>query len=517
MKNIITLALSVFLFISFNISAQPKKGKADSTKLVISKPVQIVTHHSIKIDGKEVKYTATTGTFLLKNDNDTSIALIGFTAYKKDGVNNYNKRPITFAYNGGPGSSSIWLHMGALGPKRVVLNDPYAVPPAPYKMEDNKYSIIDVSDLVMIDPVGTGLSKPVGKSKGKDFWGVNEDIKSVSEFIYQYLLKNNRLNSPKFLLGESYGTTRSAGVSDYLFERKGISINGIIFVSTVFDFQTLSFSRGNDLPYILFLPTYAAVSWYHKTLPSQPENLNSFLKEAEDFSQHEYSNALFNGSANDSAEISKVADKLYQFTGISKSYWEKANLRLNEPQYTAELLREKGVTVGRLDSRYTGPAEDLISEYSDYDPQSSSISPAFTATFLEYLHNDLKFPTNQTYHISAYARKGFKWNWNRRTNGRVSAFQNADVSPDLADVMAKDPYLNVLMLNGYYDLATPFFATEYTMNHLGNNIPNLKERVHMKYFKAGHMMYINNECLPEFKAYIAKFISEMSAPRKIKR
>jgi carboxypeptidase C (cathepsin A) len=516
MKIARVLIVSVLLLISVNISAQPKAVKKDSSEAAVPKPVQITTHHSITIGGKEIKYTAVTGTFQLKNESDTVIALIGFTAYMKDGVTDFDDRPLTFAYNGGPGSSSMWLHMGAIGPKRVVLNDPNTVPPAPYKYEDNKYSILDVTDLVIIDPVGTGLSKPVGKAKGKDFWGVNEDIKSISEFIYQYMLENNRLNSPKFLLGESYGTTRSAGVSDFLSEKMGISLNGIIFVSTVFDFQTLIFSPGNDLPYILFLPTYAAVSWYHKTLPSQPKDLKAFINEVKNFAQHEYAQALFNGNTNDSVEVNKVVDKLYEYTGISKSYWKYANLRVSEPQFTAELLREKGKTVGRLDSRYTGPASDLLTEYSDYDPQSSAISPAFVATFLEYLHNDLKFPTDQSYHISAYANEDFKWNWNRQENGRVSPYQNSDVSQDLAEVMSKNPYLNVLMLNGYFDLATPFFATEYTMNHLGSNIPDIKERVHEKYFNAGHMMYINNESLPEFKSYISDFILKMSKPKNVK-
>ena len=516
MKKIFNSILCLFLFITINLSAQPKPGKIDSVESAVPKPIQIVTHHSITIDGKEIIYTATTGTFLLKNENDTAIALIGFTAYTKEGETDFGKRPVTFAYNGGPGSSSMWLHMGALGPKRVVLDDPDAVPPAPYETADNNYSIIDATDLVMIDPVGTGLSKPVGKAKGKDFWGINEDIKSISEFIYQYILQNNRLNSPKFLLGESYGTLRSAGVSDYLFENKEISINGIIFVSTVFNFETLSAIPGNDLPYVLFLPTYAAVSWYHKTLPSQPSDLISFVKTVEDYSQHEYSEALFKGSSNDSSEIDKVAGKLYEFTGISKAYWIKANLRIDESQFTAELLREKGKTVGRLDARYKAPSGDLLAENSDFDPQSSAISPPFTSTFLDYLHNDLGFPADQTYRVNAYGNEEFKWNWTRQAEGRAFALQNGDVSPDLADVMSKDPYLNVLMLNGYFDLATPFFATEYTMNHLGGNIPNLKERIRMKYFNAGHMMYINKESLPEFKTDISDFIKEMSKPGTIK-
>ncbi len=249
--------------------AQQYEQKHDSTQSGIPKPIQVVTHHAITIDGRLISYTATAGTVLLKNERDTAVALFGFTAYTKDGVTSKNERPITFAYNGGPGSSSIWLHMGALGPKKVVIDDPEATPPPPYKLENNPYSPLDVTDLVMIDPVGTGLSKPVGKAKGSDFWGVDQDIKSVAQFIFQYIRANNRWNSPKFLLGESYGTTRSAGVADYLFENMGIEVNGIILVSTVLDFETLEFGKGNDLPYVLFLPTYTAVSWYHQALPAQ--------------------------------------------------------------------------------------------------------------------------------------------------------------------------------------------------------------------------------------------------------
>lgn len=296
--------------------------------------------------------------------------MFGFTAYTKEGVADPDTRPITFAYNGGPGSSSIWLHMGAVGPKRVVIDDPEATPPAPYKMEDNQFSLLDVTDLVMVDPVGTGLSRAVGKAKGTDFWGVDQDIKSMSEFIFQFIRSNDRWNSPKFLLGESYGTMRSAGIADYLFEQLGIAVNGVILVSTVFNFETLEFTRGNDLPYVLFLPTYAAVSWYHHALPSEPSDLESFLNEVRSFAKGDYADALFEGSAIDSSRLESVLDRLYRYTGISKSYWKKANLRLNESQFAEELLRDRGVTIGRLDSRYEGPTPDLLGEYSSYDPQT---------------------------------------------------------------------------------------------------------------------------------------------------
>lgn len=510
-----TVALILTLFLSafaVDASSQVKTAEDDTSGGHIPKPVQVATHHTITIGGQQIHYTATTGTLLLKDEADKPIALFGFTAYTKDGVSDPSQRPITFAYNGGPGSSSIWLHMGALGPKRVIIDDPGVTPPAPYRIEDNQFSLIDVSDLVMIDPVGTGLSRPVGKAKGSDFWGVDEDIKSVSNFIFQYISANNRWNSPKFLLGESYGTTRSAGVADYLFERLGIAVNGVILVSTVLNFETLAFAPGNDLPYILYLPTYAAVAWYHHTLPEQPKDLPTFLNEVRNFAKGEYAKALFEGEKGDSAEIEDVLQKLYKYTGISRSYWKKANLRVSEPQFTEELLREKGKIVGRLDSRYEGPSLDLLGEYAEYDPQSTSISPVFITDFLNYFHNDLNYPTDETYNVSAYRAKGFKWNWKRESR-RDFGFQNPNVAPDLADVLSKNPYLNVLVLNGYYDLATPFFATEYTMDHLGSNIPDLQKRIHMKYFEAGHMMYIHSESLPNFKSAIADFIRSMTYRR----
>ncbi len=292
----------------------------------------------------------------------------------------------------------------------------------------------------------------------------------------------------------------------------GIAVNGVILVSTVFNFQALEFAKGNDLPYILYLPTYTAVSWYHHALPMQVSNLDSLLGEARQFAKGEYADALFKGSAIDSAKLNEVIGKLYEYTGISKSYWKKANLRLDEPQFTEELLRDRGVTVGRLDSRYEGPTPDLLGEYSDYDPQSTAISPVFITDFMDYFHTDLNYPADQSYVIDAYGDKDFKWDWKRGDSTEWMGYP--DVSGDLADVMQKDPYLNVLVLNGYFDLATPFFGTEYTMDHLGENIPGVKDRIHMEYFNAGHMMYVHPESLPVFKSAISEFIQSMIHPKK---
>ncbi len=494
------------------LSAQMRKEKSDSSNSEIPKPLLVSTQHTITLDGKLIRYTATTGTILLRNHSNKPIALFGFTAYTKDGVTDPSTRPITFAYNGGPGSSSIWLLMGAIGPKKIVINDPHATPPAPYKIEDNKNSILDVTDLVIIDAMGTGFSRPVGKAKGSQFWGIDEDAKATSEFIYQYIAKYDRWNSPKFLFGESYGTTRNAATADYLYENDGIQLNGVIFLSTVWNFETLAFAPGNDLPYILYLPSYAAVAWYHNALPNKPKDLPAFLEKVRKFARDEYANALFKGASIDSTEYNDVLDKLHEYTGISKTYWSRADLRLSEPQFTAELLRSRGETVGRLDARFTGPESDMIGEYSRYDPQSVKISPPFITGFLDYLYNDLKYPTKYYYRIDAYGMKGFKWDWNQY--GRRSfGFRDPNVAPNLADVLSKDPYLNILMLNGYFDLATPFYATEYTVDNLGNNIPNLLKRVHFKYFYSGHMVYVNPKVMPQLHKDVANFIESMIHPK----
>ena len=306
---------------------------------------------------------------------------------------------VTFAYNGGPGSSSIWLHMGALGPKKVVVDDPEATPPPPYKMEDNPYSLLDITVLVMIDPVGTGLSKPVGKAKGADFWGVDQDIKSVSQFIFQYIAAERQMelaevSARRELRDDQVRRSRRLPVRKYGHRRERCYLSSRLSLI----FQTLEFRKGNDLPYILYLPTFTAVSWYHHALPSQVSNLDSLLVEVRQFAKGEYADALFKGSAIDSTELNEVIDKLYEYTGISKSYWKKANLKLSEPQFTEELLRGRGVTVGRLDSRYEGPTPDLLGEYSSYDPAKlDTISPVFVTDFMDYFHTDLNFPTDQTY------------------------------------------------------------------------------------------------------------------------
>ena len=464
---------------------------------------KFLTRHDLTVEGKLIHYTATAGTTILRNEKGDSVALFGFTAYVKDGEPDGSGRPVTFAYNGGPGSSSMWLHMGALGPKVVVVNDPGITAPSPYKTIDNGHSILDVTDLVLIDPVGTGLSHPIGKASGKDFWGVDQDIKSVSQFIKQYVTENSRWNSPKFLLGESYGTFRSAGVADYLFSNMGMEVNGVILISSILDFSTVS----NDLSYELFLPTYAAVAWYYHKIPNTAGGLESFLNEVRAFAAGEYATALQKGDLLTDAEKENILTRLSGYTGVSRDYWSKAKLRVSQPAFCEELLRDDRLTVGRLDARFKGINTDPLSQFAGDDPQSTQISPAYIASFLNYYYTDLKVNRNYDYKINCYRAEGFKWDFSRIKTGDDPVIPNTGA--DLASLMSRNPNLKVLVLNGYFDLATPFFATEYTFNHLGLE-KKIKANITMKYYEAGHMMYVNPAILKMFKKDVADFILERS-------
>ena len=484
---------------------QPQQQAASASREATQtpKPESSSTQHRVVIGGATVTYTATAGTLILRDENDEPVASFGYFAYTKNGVEDLSNRPITFAYNGGPGSSSIWLHMGALGPRRIVTEDAGFTPPPPYDVVDNQYSILDVTDIVMIDPVGTGLSRAVGKKKDSDFWGVDPDIQSVSQFIKQYVSDNGRWNSPKYLLGESYGTTRSAGVVDYLQSREGMAFNGVILVSVALDLEAIFEWPGNDRPYPLFLPTYAAVAWYHNALSNRPEELRPFLDEVRAYAIGPYTDALMRGDDLSEAERSEVAQKLHEYTGLSADYIEKANLRVAESEFTHQLLEEHGETVGRLDARFTGVTFDRLAKDAEYDPQSAAVSSAFTAAFLHYLHQELQFGQEKTYNVSA--RAFGRWSWEHRVPGAnfPAPFPNTGI--DLAHAVRYNPNLRVLVLNGYYDLATPFLATEYMMSHLGLT-EELQSNIQQVYYEAGHMMYLHPPSLEKMKTDVAGFI-----------
>jgi carboxypeptidase C (cathepsin A) len=481
-----------------------KSEKAPETP----KPIQSVTQHSVVIGGTPIAYTATAATLIVRNEKDEPWASIGYVAYTKKDPGDLSHRPITFAYNGGPGSSSIWLHMGALGPRRVETSDAAPTPPAPYRTVDNAFSILDRTDIVMIDPVGTGVSRAVGKAQDKDFWGTDPDIESVSRFIKQYVTDNDRWNSPKYLLGESYGTTRSAGVVDWLQSNANMAFNGVVLVSVALDLEAIFNMEENERPFPLFLPTYAAVAFYHKALPEPPPALEPFLDEVRAYALGEYASALMKGSALSEAERSAVARKLHQYTGLSVAYLEKADLRVSEGEFTQELLREHHETVGRLDARFTGVTLDVLSKEADYDPQSAAVSGAYTAAFMNYYYGELKFPRDKSYVVTARVFRD--WDFKHRLPGaRFGAQPFVNTGPDLASALTTNPDLRVLVLNGYYDLATPFLATEYMMSHLGLE-KAVRSHIEMKYYEAGHMMYVHEPSLKKFKEDVAAFYDRTS-------
>jgi carboxypeptidase C (cathepsin A) len=470
-----------------------------------------VTEHTIRIGGQTIPYKATAGTILLKDDKDEANASMFYVAYTRSDVKDLSQRPIAFLYNGGPGSSTVWLHMGAFGPKRVVTANAQPTPPAPYKLEENPSTLLDKTDLVFIDAIGTGFSKAVGKAKDKDFWGIDQDVEAFAQFINTYVTRNNRWVSPKYLIGESYGTFRSAALGNYLQSHDGMDLNGIVLISTVLDLGTISFPPGEDNPYIFYLPSYAATAWYHKVLKNRPDDLNALLVQARQFASTEYADALMKGSNLGDAEKAAVLKKLSEFTGLSEDYLDKARLRVNLPQFMEELQRAKGQTTGRLDSRFSGPTLDMLSEYAEYDPQENAITGAFTALFNDYVRQELKFSEDRRYNMIG-GDAGRQWDWKRKGRGPGYGFPGApNVERDLAEALVSNPHLQVQVENGYYDLATPFFATEYTMDHLGLP-PDLRSHIHLEYYDAGHMMYLLDASLAKLKGNIGSFIDSTSKP-----
>jgi carboxypeptidase C (cathepsin A) len=480
------------------------KGDKKDQWMRLPKAEQSVTQHRLSLGGKSLEYTATAGTLIVRDDEDKPIASIGYIAYVRRDAKGGGERPITFAFNGGPGSSSLWLHMGVLGPKRVVVADPTPTPAAPYRTVDNESGMLDVSDLVMIDPVGTGLSHAVCEHKDDEFWGVDPDIDSLSRFIAQYVSDNGRWTSPKYLLGESYGTTRGAAIVNYLRARRSLTFNGLILVSVATDIEAIFAELpGNDRPYAVYLPGYAAVAWYHHMLPNQPASLEPLLTQVRQYAMGPYTAALLKGDALPDAERDAVAEQLHEYTGLPVEYLKAANLRVSENEFAHELLKARRLTIGRLDGRFTGPTSDMLAKETDYDPQSSAIAAAFAAAFLDYYHGELKFGAGETYRTTNFGI-GEKWKWTHHTEQGEQPIVNSGV--DLADALVKDPNLQVLVLNGYYDLATPFSATEYVMSHLGV-APQVGARVQQKYYEAGHMMYVHAPSRAKMKSDIDAFIA----------
>jgi carboxypeptidase C (cathepsin A) len=467
----------------------------------------VETKHKVSIGGKEIAYTVTTGTIVLKEETpdrekefeaQKPKAEFFFIAYAKSRVNEAEtaKRPLTFSFNGGPGSSSVWLHLGLLGPRRVVMEYDGGLPKPPYQLTDNEFSLLNESDLVFIDPVSTGYSRPVEGEKAKEFHGFKKDIQSVGDFIRLYTSRYGRWLSPKFLIGESYGTTRAAALSGYLQERYGLYLNGIMLVSAVLNFQTIDFTPGNELPYALFLPSYAATAWYHRTLRTR-RTLQKLLDEVQEFAINEYAPALMKGDTLTVAERQNIVTKLADFTGLSEEYIQRSNLRIVDMRFFKELLRSRGRTVGRLDSRFLGIDRDTLGEAMLNDPSMTNIIGPYTAAFNDYVRTELKFEKDIPYEV--LNAQVWPWSYAEHEN------QFVYVAETLRHAMSINPHLKVFVANGYYDLATPYFATEYTFNHLGLD-ESLRDNIKMGYYEAGHMMYIHLPALEALKADLTDFI-----------
>jgi len=461
----------------------------------------VTTQHAVTLGGKKVEYAATAGTLVLKDEDGKAQASVFHVAYTKPGVNPVD-RPVTFCFNGGPGSSSVWLHMGAFGPKRVALTDDGHSAPPPAKLVENEGSLIDLTDLVFIDPVSTGFSRAAEEKNAKQFHGVQEDLNSVGEFIRLWVTRNNRWGSPKYLAGESYGTTRAAALANHLQSKLGMRLNGVVLVSAVLNFGTIRFDDGNDLPFPLYLPGYTATAWYHKKLaPELQASLPKALAEAEAFAAGEYQQALFKGAELSDADRKAVAAKVARFTGLSEEFVLRNDLRVEGQRFMRELLRDRGRTVGRFDSRYLGRDSTDAGERPEYDPSYAAVQGTYTEGLNAYLRGELKYESDLPYEI--LTGRVQPWNYGTASNRYLN------VAPALRSAMAQNPDLRVLVANGYYDLATPFAATKYTVSHLAAD-RGLLGRVTMTYYEAGHMMYVHRPSLVKLRADVGAFLA---APR----
>lgn len=453
-----------------------------------------VTHHMLSLDGKSLAYTARAGTITLKTQKGDPTARMFYTAFTLDN-SDMSTRPVTFFYNGGPGSSTIWLRMGSFGPVRVLTSDTEVTPPAPYRYPDNQYSLLDRTDEVFVDAPGTGFSRLTDAGKPKDFYSVDGDVAAFGQFVQSYITQFNRWNSPKFLFGESYGTTRSAALSDYLQDH-GIGLNGVVLLSSIFNFNLdwqLNFSPvstgGGDWAYPLYLPTEAATAWYHHKVSAR--DLKGFLHEVETFAMGEYLDALAKGAMLGAGERTDVLHKLHEYTGLSSQYISEANLRIPYYRFENELLRTNGKMVGRLDSRFYSYNLDLVSEAPNWDPADVALTDAYVATFNQYVRNDLDYQADIPYLPTAYGQVR-PWDFHHND------VEPANVAPDLSEAMTKNPHLRVFSANGYFDFATPYFATVYTLNHL-DLPPVLQQHITYGFYESGHMVYAHPAALAAFR------------------
>jgi carboxypeptidase C (cathepsin A) len=503
-KSSATLFLAALgtLVLTASLSAIPPEksdGKAEEPKETATE-----TQHHITLDGKRLDYVARAGTLNLQNDEGKVTASMFYVAYTLAGESDLDRRPITFAFNGGPGSSAVWLHLGLLGPKRVELPADGVATTPPYRLVDNEATLLDASDLVFIDPVSTGFSRAAPGQDAKVFHSVQGDIQSVGQFIRRYISRFGRWNSPKYLAGESYGTTRASGLVAHLQDSQGINCNGVVLVSAILNFETALFDAGNDLPYILFLPSYTAAAWYHRRLaPPLQADLRQSLAEAARFAEGEYATALMKGSRLTQEESKTIAGKLARYTGLSETYIDRSNLRVEIHRFAKELLRDQRLSIGRFDSRLTGPDLDAVGDRPDYDPSYEAVYAAYTAALNQYLRTELKYQTELTYEI--LTGKVHPWDVGEAKNRYLN------VAESLRGALTKNAGLRVYIANGYYDLATPFMATEYTVAHLGLP-PTAARRIKMSYFEGGHMMYTSAGPRHQLKNDLKEFVEARGIP-----
>ena len=539
-KHIVAPLVLVFLTLSGAGALQaqekadkPDKGdkKAADAPAAATAQADSITEGAVTVGGQVIAYKAIAGTLTVgaSNAQDAQLGLDGkllpdsgekapdkpedapatarifYTAYFKKGAPS-ETRPVTFLYNGGPGSSTMWLHMGSFGPRRVVTTDTEHEAAAPYRIVNNDYSLLDASDLVFIDAPGTGFSRIFGRDKEKAFWGIDQDAHAFERFIRRFLTKYERWNSPKYLFGESYGTPRSAVLSAAL---QNVDLNGIILLSAILSFDNSvdgpTDNPGVDQAYALALPTFAATAWYHKKLANPPAALEPFLTEVEQYALGEYMSALLQGSELPAARKQAVAEKLHEYTGLPVAYLLKSELRVDGGQFSKALEDADGTTIGRLDTRYKGPDFDPLSKEADYDPQSDAISSAYTTAINHYMRTELKFGENWTYKPSAYGDPGFDWQFRRAEGGQ-------NVMNDLAYKLKSNPKTRVFLAGGYYDLATPYFEGKFEMHHLPIPLA-LQANISYHYYQAGHMIYVNEGILKQFHDDVAAFIKGTEAAK----
>ncbi len=540
----VLLAAASLLFVGSACAQDDKTAaKSATTEKATEKPAEATlpadstTQGAIDVGGQHIAYTAIAGTITVgstdsqdaqlgpdgkpqpgsqllldapdKAKDAPPVARMFYVAYFKTGAK-AEDRPITFFYNGGPGSSTVWLHMGSLGPKHVVTAGDTHLPAAPYTMVDNPNSLLDVSDLVFIDMPGTGFGRLTGKDAEKTFWGIDGDAGAFARFIERFVTKYSRWNSPKFIFGESYGTTRSAVLADLLENKYNTDLNGVILLSQIFNFtadiDAPGANPGVDLPYVLGLPTYAATAFYHKKLPTPPAALEPFLTEVEQFAMGPYAHALALGTDLGPDEKQQVAEKLHQYTGLPVAYLLKANLRVAGGEFEKTLQEDSDLTTGRLDTRFSGPNLNPLSENAEYDPQSSAISSAYVSLFNDYVRRDLKYGDGQTYVPEVYGEE----HWDFKHDGNPVS---VNVAPDLAEAMKTNPRLRVMVNGGYYDLATPFFAAQYEDKHLP--IPqSLAKNIEYDWYESGHMVYVRDECVKQLHDRVAAFMTSTDAAAK---